>query len=95
MPYKNIAVVGAGGIGRPIAEVSSLTLSQQLISADTKFQALLSEGANVVVVTRPESSSAKSFAAGIKVISVSFTDVPALAAGCHRPRPHFFSKLHH
>jgi len=62
MPYKNIAVVGAGGIGRPIAE------------------ALLSEGANVVVVTRPESSSAKSFAAGIKVISVTFTDVPALAA---------------
>jgi len=62
MPYKNVAVVGAGGIGGPIAE------------------ALLSEGANVVVVTRPESSSAKPFSAGIKVISVTFTDVPALAA---------------
>jgi uncharacterized protein YbjT (DUF2867 family) len=79
MPYKNIAVVGAGGIGGPIAEVV-ITISQQVINADTKFQALLSEGANVVVVTRPESSSAKSFSAGIKVISVTFTDVPALAA---------------
>jgi hypothetical protein len=79
MPYKNIAVVGAGGIGGPISEVV-ITLSQQLTNADTKFQALLSEGANVVVVTRPESSSVKSVAAGIKVISVAFTDVPALAA---------------
>jgi len=62
MPYKNIAVIGAGGIGGPIAK------------------ALVSEGGTVVVVTRPGSSSAKSLPAGVKVISVGLTDVPALAA---------------
>jgi len=60
--YKNIVVVGAGGIGGPIAN------------------ALVSEGANVIVVSRPESSSAKTLPAGVKVISVELTDVSALAA---------------
>jgi len=65
MPYKNIAVIGAGAppaIGGPIV------------------QALVSEGAAVIVVTRPGSSSAKSFPPGVKTVSIGLTDVPALAA---------------
>ncbi|KAF7975006.1 hypothetical protein HWV62_10617 [Athelia sp. TMB] len=62
MPYKNIAVIGAGTIGNPIAK------------------ALLAEGANVIVVARAESTSAKDLPSEIKVISVTLTDVPALAA---------------
>jgi len=34
----------------------------------------------VIVVSRPESSSAKTLPAGVKVISVELTDVSALAA---------------
>jgi uncharacterized protein YbjT (DUF2867 family) len=48
--------------------------------ADTFMKALLSEGANVVVVTRPESSSAKSLPSGVKAVSAGFKDVPALVA---------------
>jgi len=62
MPYKNIAVIGAGTIGGPIVE------------------ALVSEGAVVTVVTRPESSDVKSFPPGVKTISIGLTDIPALAA---------------
>ncbi|KAF7975619.1 hypothetical protein HWV62_9209 [Athelia sp. TMB] len=62
MPYKNIAVIGAGNIGAPIAK------------------ALLAEGANVIVVSRAESKHSKSLPSEIKVVSVSLTDVAALAA---------------
>jgi uncharacterized protein YbjT (DUF2867 family) len=43
-------------------------------------QALVSEGATVVAVTRPGSPSAKALSASVRVISVGLTDVPALAA---------------
>jgi len=62
MPYKNIAVVGSGTIGGPIAK------------------ALLAEGANVIVISRAGSTSVKDLPSEIKVVSVSLTDVPALAA---------------
>ncbi|KAF7976124.1 hypothetical protein HWV62_7569 [Athelia sp. TMB] len=62
MPYKNIAVIGAGNIGAPIAK------------------ALLAEGANVIVVSRAESKHSKNLPSEIKVVSVSLTDVSALAA---------------
>lgn len=45
-----------------------------------KLQALVAEGATVTVVTRPESSTTKALPAGVKVVSVAHTDVPALAA---------------
>jgi uncharacterized protein YbjT (DUF2867 family) len=54
--------------------------SHTRFGADTYMQALLSEGANVVVVTRPESSSAKSLPSDVKVVSAGLKDVPALAA---------------
>ncbi|KAF7980780.1 hypothetical protein HWV62_36841 [Athelia sp. TMB] len=62
MPYKNIAVIGAGTIGTPIAK------------------ALVQEGANVVVFTRPASSSGKDLPEAIKVVAVDFEDVSALSA---------------
>ncbi|KZP32595.1 NAD(P)-binding protein [Athelia psychrophila] len=62
MAYKNIAVVGAGNLGAPIAK------------------ALLAKGAKVIVISRVGSTSAKDLPADIKVVSVSLTDVPALAA---------------
>ena len=40
----------------------------------------MAEGANVTVVARTESTSAKDLPSGIKVVSVSLTDVSALAA---------------
>ncbi|KZP05268.1 NAD(P)-binding protein [Athelia psychrophila] len=43
-------------------------------------KALLAEGANVTVISRAGSTSVKDLPAGIKVVSVSLTDVPALAA---------------
>jgi len=42
--------------------------------------ALVSEGANVTVITRPTSSSTKAFPEGVKVIPVELTDVSALTA---------------
>ncbi|KZP31715.1 NAD(P)-binding protein [Athelia psychrophila] len=62
MPYKNVAIIGAGTIGTPIAK------------------ALLQEGANVIVVSRPASSSGKDLPAGVKVVAIDYTDVSALAA---------------
>ncbi|KAF7975616.1 hypothetical protein HWV62_9203 [Athelia sp. TMB] len=62
MLYKNVAVIGAGLIGSPIAKD------------------LLAEGANVIVVARAESTSAKNLPSEIKVVSVALTDVAALAA---------------
>jgi len=62
MPYKNVAIIGAGTIGTPIVH------------------AFVQEGANVTVITRPESSSGKDLPAAVKVLSISFTDVPALSA---------------
>jgi len=62
MPYKNVAIIGAGTIGAPIAK------------------ALLQEGANVIVVSRPASSSGKDLPAGVKVVAIDYTDVAALAA---------------
>ncbi|KAF7975146.1 hypothetical protein HWV62_10311 [Athelia sp. TMB] len=62
MLYKNVAVIGAGLIGSPIAKD------------------LLAEGANVIVVARAESKSAKNLPSEIKVVSVALTDVAALAA---------------
>ncbi|KAF7975612.1 hypothetical protein HWV62_9195 [Athelia sp. TMB] len=62
MSYKNIAVIGAGTIGTPIAK------------------ALLAEGANVIVVARAESTSAKELPSEINVVSVALTDVSALAS---------------
>lgn len=82
MPYKNIAVIGAGTIGNPIAKVSSRSdgyLRSKLLTI-AYIQALLAEGANVIVVARAESTSAKDLPSEIKVISVTLTDVPALAA---------------
>ncbi|KZP32622.1 NAD(P)-binding protein [Athelia psychrophila] len=43
-------------------------------------KALLAEGANVTVISRTGSTSVKDLPAAIKVVSVSLTDVPALAA---------------
>jgi dTDP-4-dehydrorhamnose reductase len=48
-----------------------------MIRSDRAYKALISEGANVVVITRPNSSSTKTFP-GAKVIPVELTDVPAL-----------------
>ncbi|KZP32597.1 NAD(P)-binding protein [Athelia psychrophila] len=62
MAYKNIAVIGAGNVGAPLAK------------------ALLAEGAKVIVISRAGSTSVKDLPADIKVVSVSLTDVPALAA---------------
>ncbi|KZP31707.1 NAD(P)-binding protein [Athelia psychrophila] len=62
MPYKNVAVIGAGTIGTPIAK------------------ALLQEGANVIVVSRPASSSGKDLPAGVKVVAIDYADVSTLAA---------------
>ncbi|KAF7975618.1 hypothetical protein HWV62_9207 [Athelia sp. TMB] len=82
MPYKNIAVIGAGTIGSPIAKVSSNFTSQPLGKAliTIYIQALLAEGANVIVVARAESTSAKDLPSAIKVVSAPLTDVSALAA---------------
>ncbi|KZP04207.1 NAD(P)-binding protein [Athelia psychrophila] len=62
MPYKNVAVIGAGVIGTPIVK------------------ALLQEGVNVIVVSRPASPSGKDLPAGAKVVAIDYTDVSALAA---------------
>jgi hypothetical protein len=51
-----------------------------------KLQALVAEGATVIVVTRPESSTNKALPAGVKVVSVVLTDVPALAAAFEEHR---------
>jgi len=44
------------------------------------IKALLQEGANVIVVSRPTSSSGKDLPAGVKVVAIDYTDVPTLAA---------------
>ncbi|KZP03696.1 NAD(P)-binding protein [Athelia psychrophila] len=62
MPYKNVAVIGAGIIGTPIAK------------------ALLQVGANVVVVSRPESTSGKDLPAGTRVVAIDYTGISALVA---------------
>ncbi|KZP31696.1 NAD(P)-binding protein [Athelia psychrophila] len=62
MPYKNVAVIGAGTIGTPIAK------------------ALLQEGANVIVLSRPASASGKDLPAEVKVVPVDYADVSTLAA---------------
>ena len=43
-------------------------------------QALIKEGANVIVISRPESSSGKNLPEGIKVLAIDFGDLPALRA---------------
>lgn len=60
MVYKNVAVIGAGGIGAPIAKVSAYSILDKQLTEKRDFtpvKALVSEGANVIVVARPESSS--------------------------------------
>ena len=65
--------------GIPLSRYIISTAVIQFSALTNVLQALVSEGASVVVVRRPE-SSAKSAPAGAKVISVSLTDVPALGA---------------
>lgn len=43
-------------------------------------QALIQEGANVIVISRPESSSGKDLPEEIKVLAIDFGDLPALRA---------------
>lgn len=83
MVYKNVAVIGAGGIGAPIAKVSAYSILDKQLTEKRDFtpvKALVSEGANVIVVARPESSSTKDLPSSIKVVSVELTDVAALAS---------------
>jgi len=61
--YKNIAVIGAGGIGGPIVkELIANGVSEPL------------------VITRPGSTSSTSLPAGVKVVSVDYTDITGLVA---------------
>ncbi|KAF7985741.1 hypothetical protein HWV62_2356 [Athelia sp. TMB] len=76
MPYQKFAIVAAGDLGCLIAKSLLLEGANVLVIS----RPASSSGKNLPATVRPESSSGKSLPASIKVITVDYSDVPALTS---------------